>query len=140
MKSRIARRVEAELGDDLDGKSGRFGGCDLFRERALQLVVADARMAFGIAGNADGADAAPAEHAEVDRIEGAAKRPAFAAVAGDDQHVLDAGLAVEPCQKIIERLALAKLRTATCGTGSKPAARTRTARSSNSSPADWARR
>ena len=86
------------------GKPDRFGGGDLFRERAKRFVVADARMAFRVAGDADGVDAAPTEHAGVDGILGAPERPVFAAVAGDHQHVLDAGLAVESRQEIIERL------------------------------------
>jgi len=53
-------RVEAELGDDFDGNAGRLGRRDFFRERAVKFVGTDARMAVGIAGNADRADAAPA--------------------------------------------------------------------------------
>ena len=63
MKSRIALRFEAELGDDLDGQSGRLRGRDLVRERAVEFFVADARMALRITGDADGADAAPAQQA-----------------------------------------------------------------------------
>ena len=61
-------------------------------------------MALRIAGDADGADAAPAQHAAVDGVERAAERTALAAVAGDDQYAVDAGLAVEPRQEIVECL------------------------------------
>ena len=103
MKSRIALRFEAELGDDLDGQSDRLRGRDLVRERAVEFFVADARMALRITGDADGADAAPAQQARVDGVDGAAERSAFAAVAGDDKHVVDPGLAGEPSQHIVER-------------------------------------
>ena len=56
----------------------------------LSSSGADLRVAVRIAGNADAADAAAAEHAGIDRIMGAAERPAFGAVAGDDQHVAHA--------------------------------------------------
>jgi hypothetical protein len=39
----------------------------------------------------------------VDDVERAPERPAFGAVAGDDQHRLDAGFAIEPCQECVER-------------------------------------
>ena len=88
-------RVETELGDDLDRKPGRLGRRDLFRERLEQRVVADVRMAFRIAGDADRANAAAAEQAGIDGVGGAAERAVFAAVAGDDQNAPHLGLAVQ---------------------------------------------
>ena len=61
-------------------------------------------MALRIAGDADAADAAPAQHAVVDGVERAAERSVFAAIAGDDENTVDAGFAVEPRQEIVERL------------------------------------
>jgi hypothetical protein len=52
-------RIETELRHDFDRKPGRFRGGDLVGERAVEFVVADARMALRIAGDADTADAAP---------------------------------------------------------------------------------
>jgi hypothetical protein len=94
--------VETELRDDLDGKPGRLGGRDLFGKRAVEFVRADARMAIGIAGNADRANAAPAQHAAVDGVESAAERSAFRAIAGNDQRTSHLGFAVEPRQEVVE--------------------------------------
>ena len=54
-------RLETKLRHDFDRKPGRFRGGDLVGERAVELVVADARMALRIAGDANAADAAPAQ-------------------------------------------------------------------------------
>ena len=97
-------RVEAELGDDLDGEPGRLGCSDLLRQRPPELVRPDLGMAVGIAGDADAADAAAAEHAGIDRVMGAAERPAFGAVAGDHQHAAHLRLIREPRHEIVERL------------------------------------
>src|ERR1700733_15792820 len=97
-------RIETKLRDDLDGKPGRFRRRDLFPQRPVELIVADTRMALRIAGDADAADTAPAQHAIVDGIERAAERSIFAAVAGDDENIVDARFAVEPRQEFVERL------------------------------------
>ena len=64
-------RIEAELGDDLHVESGRLRGRDFRRQRAIELLIADARMAAGITGDADAADAAAAQRAAVDGVNGA---------------------------------------------------------------------
>ena len=88
MKSRIARTSKQNWVTISTAKTERFRGRDLFRDRAVEFVVADAGMAFRIAGNADGADAAPTEHAGVDRVQGAPERPVLAAVTGDHQYAV----------------------------------------------------
>src|SRR5262249_47167912 len=95
--------VETELAHDLDRKAERLWRRDLVRKRPGELLVADARMALRVASDADAADAAAAQHAVVDDVERAPKRSALGAVAGDYQHCLDAGLAIERCQEAIER-------------------------------------
>ena len=92
------------MGDDLDGEPGRFRGGDLFRELPPQRIRPDLRMTVGIAGDADAADAAAAEHAGIDRIMSAAERPAFGAIAGDHQHAPHLRLIREPRHEIVERL------------------------------------
>src|SRR5579863_6672536 len=96
-------RIEAELGDDLHAEPGRLCGRDFRRQRAVKLLIADAWMAAGIAGDADAADAAAAQHAAVDGVNGSPQWPAFGPVAGDDERVTHAGLAVEPGEEIVER-------------------------------------
>ena len=55
---------------------GRLGGRDLVGERAVEIVLRDARMAVRIAGDADLLDAVPLQQAAVDHLEGAAESPA----------------------------------------------------------------
>jgi hypothetical protein len=59
-------------------------------------------MTFRIAGDADGADAPAPQGAAIDGIERPPQRSALGAVAGNDENVGDAGLAVEPRKEIIE--------------------------------------
>ena len=102
-------RIETELGDDLDRKPGRLGRRDLFRKRLEQRVVADLRMAFRIAGDAERANAAAAEQAGIDGVGGGPERAVFAAVAGNDQNAPHFGLAVQARQEIIERVDAAEI-------------------------------
>ena len=98
-------RLEAELGDDFYREAGRLGGDDLVLERAIKFVGADARVAVGIAGDADAANAASLQKPTLNDVERAPERPEFGAIAGDHQNARDVGLAVESRQKIIERCA-----------------------------------
>ena len=74
-----------------------------FNKRAVELRLADARMAFGIAGDADRADAAASQGAADDGVERAQQRPALGAVAANDENVGDARVAIESREEIVER-------------------------------------
>ena len=54
-------RIETKLRHDFDRKPGRLGRRGLLRKRFEQRIVADLRVAFGIAGDAERTDAAAAE-------------------------------------------------------------------------------
>src|SRR5262245_10326269 len=96
--------IEAELGDDVDLDAGRLGGCDLVHERAVEILLRDARMAFRIARDADLIDAAPLQETAVDHFERAAIIAGRSiAVARDDEDPLDAGLLGELRQEAVER-------------------------------------
>ena len=85
--------VEAELRDDMDREPGLLRRLDLGRQRVLEHLRRNARMAFRIAGNADLVDAVALQQPAFDHIERAGERPRRpVAVAGDHQHAAHAGL------------------------------------------------
>src|SRR4029450_1227463 len=98
-------------------------------------------MTVGIAGDADLADSVTLERAAVDHLDRAAELAGgLLVVAGDDQEALDARLAAEAGEEIVDGArapqaagrharVLPKPRPARCGTGSKPALRSRAAAS-----------
>src|ERR1700722_18978118 len=75
----------------------------------MQVIVADARMAVGIAGDTERANATPAKYAAVDSITCVSQLPVFGAVASDDQHMRNTSLAVKLGQEIVERSAGRKM-------------------------------
>src|SRR5262249_45612363 len=113
---------ERELGDDVNAKPGRGRRLDLGGKQAVDLGRGDARMALRIAGDADLADAAALRQPALDHLdrmmEAAGRR---VAVAADHQEPRDACSAMR-ARKSSSASVLAKLRAATCGTGSKPRA------------------
>jgi hypothetical protein len=82
-------------------------------------------MAFGIAGDADRADAAAPQGAAVDGLERAQRRPALGAVAANDENVGDARVAIESREEIVERRHADEIAHGNVRHGSKPAARSR---------------
>src|SRR5215813_11614792 len=88
-------------------------------------------MAVGIGGDGDPRDAVTLQCAAVDHLDRAAEvAGGLIGIARNHQHARYGGLAPEAGEKII---AVAKPRTARCGTGSKPARRSRAAASIASS-------
>ena len=66
-------------------------------------------MTFGIAGDAERADAAAAEQAGIDGVGSASEWAVFGAVAGDDQNTAHLGLAVQSRETIIERVGASEI-------------------------------
>ena len=124
--------VEAKLGDDMTPEAGLLRRFDLVGERAVWSDHAtDSRMAFRVARDADLVDAVTLQQPALDQFERAGKRSCWpVAVAGDHEHAPHAGPRLQPRQQVVEHGGAGDMsRAARCGTGSKPAARTRTAAS-----------
>src|SRR5262245_53037657 len=80
------RAVEAELRDDMNRHARALGGADLVGKRAVEILLRDAGMTVGIAGDADLSDAVPLQRAAVDHLDRAAELTGgMVAVAGDHQ-------------------------------------------------------
>ena len=92
----MAGAIKAKLGDNLDIEPRGLCGGDLCGQRALEFVLADPRMALRVAGDSDGADAAPPKKTAVDNIKRAPQRAALAAVAGNDQDTVHCRFALKP--------------------------------------------
>ena len=61
-------RFEAELGDDMNIEPGALRRRDLCHQRRFELLVIHARMAVGIARDADALDAAAPENTALDQL------------------------------------------------------------------------
>ena len=126
--------VEAELRDDVTREPGLRGGFDLGRERAVERLRRNARMAFRIAGDGDSGCRGVAG-ARSRSLERAAERPCRpVAVAGDDQDAPHAGQRGSRDSTSSSAARLSMSRAARCGTGSKPAAPARGAAARSVSP------
>src|SRR5262249_20546475 len=122
--------IEAELGDDVDRHAGGLRRLDLVGERTVEVLLGYARMAVRIGGDGDTGDAVTLQRAAVDPLDRAAEvAGGFVVIARDHQHARYGRLAPEAGEKSSSSRAVAKPRTARCGTGSKPALRSRAAAS-----------
>jgi len=96
--------IEAELADDVDGQPGALGRADLVSERAIEILLQEARMSVGIAGNSDLADAVTLQRAAVDHLKCAAEVAGrLVVIAANDQEAHHARLAAHAGKKIVER-------------------------------------
>jgi hypothetical protein len=83
---------------------GGLGRADLVCQRTIEILLQYARMAVGIAGDADLADAMTLQRAAVDHLERAAEIACgLLMIAGNDQEAHHARLAAEAGEKVLER-------------------------------------
>src|SRR5256885_5585516 len=97
-------RIETELADNMDRHPGGLGRADLVCQRTIEILLRYARMAVGIAGDADLADAMTLQRAAVDHLERAAEvAGGLLMIAGNDQEAHHARLAADPGKQVVQR-------------------------------------
>ena len=119
------RGFEAELCHQRHGQSALPRQRHLRLQRRIQRTAIDRRMSLGIAAERDAADAMALHHAGRQQIQAGTERPAGLSSPPISRMRSTPASPAARCRKSLAWVKLASRRAATCGTGTKPARRSR---------------